>query len=81
MRFIIVILVLIKTSLAGENKYDLYLFLFQLSIVRCNTNPCELGGDFTAPSYNCIQLPNDLNNVICTCPNGQGRENAPCREK
>ncbi|CAF1151511.1 unnamed protein product [Rotaria sp. Silwood1] len=47
-------------------------------IVQCNTNPCQLGGYFNPPNYNCIQLLNEPN-VICTCPNGQGRKNTPCR--
>ncbi|CAF4238690.1 unnamed protein product [Rotaria sp. Silwood2] len=46
--------------------------------VQCNTNPCQLGGYFTPPKYNCIQLLNEPN-VICTCPNEQGRKNVPCR--
>ena len=49
--------------------------------MQCNTNPCELGGDFSAPNYQCIQAVDDLNNVICTCPDGQSVVNARCRER
>jgi hypothetical protein len=56
-------------------------YYFFLSAVRCNTNPCELGGNFLPPNYNCIELPNNFNDVICTCPDGQGQLNARCRKK
>ena len=57
-----------------------YFYCYYLSLVQCNTNPCQLGGSFTPPNYNCIQLLHDSDVVICTCPNGQGRKNAPCRK-
>ncbi|CAF1253428.1 unnamed protein product [Rotaria sordida] len=60
--FILIILAIAKNSFA----------------VQCNTNPCQLGGYFIPPNYNCIQLLHE-SNVICTCPNEQGRKNAPCR--
>ncbi|CAF1124745.1 unnamed protein product [Rotaria sordida] len=60
--FILIVLAIAKSSFA----------------VQCNTNPCQLGGYFTPPNYNCIQLLHE-SNVICTCPNEQGRKNAPCR--
>lgn len=49
--------------------------------VQCDTNPCELGGDFSPPNYQCLQAVDDVNNVICTCPDGQSVVNARCRKR
>ncbi len=57
-----------------------FIFLF-FFIVQCNTNPCELGGDFSPPNYQCIQAVDDFNNVICTCPDGGAEVNRPCRKR
>lgn len=47
--------------------------------VQCTTNPCELGGDFVPPRYECLQATDNVNNVICTCPDGHAVVNARCR--
>jgi len=47
--------------------------------VQCNTNPCQLAGDFLPPNYQCFQSTENVNNVICTCPDGQTQVNGPCR--
>lgn len=44
-------------------------------------NPCELGGYFVPPKYDCYQLANSPDDAICTCPNGEARRNARCRKK
>ena len=55
--------------------------LFSFSTVQCDTNPCELGGDFLPPHYQCLQAADNLNNVICTCPDGQTVTDARCRKR
>jgi len=47
--------------------------------VQCNTNPCELGGEFSPPNYQCIQATDNINNVVCTCPDGGIEINTRCR--
>ncbi|CAF3290222.1 unnamed protein product [Rotaria socialis] len=47
--------------------------------VQCNTNPCILGAGFSPPAYQCLQVPDNFNDVICTCPDGQSEINTPCR--
>ena len=51
------------------------------NIVQCNTNPCELGGDFSAPNYQCFQATDNIDNVVCTCPDGNAQINRRCRKK
>ncbi|CAF2504397.1 unnamed protein product [Rotaria sp. Silwood2] len=46
---------------------------------QCNTNPCELSGNFIPPNYQCIQATDNFNNVICTCPDGHVEINRRCR--
>ena len=59
---------------------DLTSYLFHLAQCYVN-NPCELGGYFVPPKYDCYQLSNSPNDAICTCPNGEARRNARCRKK
>jgi len=40
-----------------------------------------LGGDFVPPRYECLPATDNVNNVICTCPNGHAVVNARCRKK
>ncbi|UJR27520.1 hypothetical protein I4U23_008804 [Adineta vaga] len=47
--------------------------------VQCNTNPCELAGDFLPPNYQCLPALDNPNNVICTCPDGHVETNRRCR--
>ncbi|CAF2348256.1 unnamed protein product [Rotaria sp. Silwood2] len=54
--------------------------LIKISLaVQCNTNPCELSGNFIPPNYQCIQATDNFNNVICTCPDGHVEINRRCR--
>lgn len=88
MRFIILLIVLnltfVKNTLAGEENKDFLVIIISilLYLVQCSiNNPCELGGYFIPPKYNCYQLANSPNDVICTCPNGQGQKNTRCRKR
>jgi hypothetical protein len=47
--------------------------------VQCDSNPCELGGTFLPPAYQCLSLPNNLVDILCTCPDGQANLNRRCR--
>ncbi|CAF0900388.1 unnamed protein product [Adineta steineri] len=47
--------------------------------VTCDTNPCQLAGDFLPPNYQCLQATDNINNVICTCPDGYSQINTRCR--
>ncbi|CAF3825091.1 unnamed protein product [Rotaria sordida] len=47
--------------------------------VQCDTNPCELGGNFLPPNYQCLQITDNFNDVICTCPDGHVETNTRCR--
>lgn len=58
----------------------MFVYFHYYSLVKCYTNPCELGDNFLPPHYNCIELVPTSEDVICTCPNGQGRLNTPCRK-
>lgn len=60
---------------------NLFYCQFIFILVQCTTNPCELGGDFVPPNYQCLQATDNFNNVICTCPDGQSVTNGRCRKK
>jgi len=61
-------------------SFRLFLSLI-IDIVQCDTNPCQLGGDFVPPNYQCFQATDNVNNVICTCPDGQAQTNTRCSKK
>ena len=60
---------------------DSSFFSYVHFLAQCYTNPCQLNeGQFSPPLYNCLQHPSRPSIVYCTCPDGQIRENGPCRK-
>ena len=81
--FLCVSLTLAKFSFAGlfvEDAHRMNKRSIDTFLAQCSENPCQIGGEFLGPNYQCFQSTENPNNAICTCPDGQTQINRPCRE-